>query len=195
MLHDYLTAQRQILAILADYGASFRTVNLGGNLATIRGGIERLLQHDIRGLTELSIQLLDLPTDKLPENWEYIFPLNFPEKASFAKLTGGLQAFRVSGAPFHWDTMAFSTRLAEFRIDNLVLGHDTAIAPFLQVLSSASGLRDLKIISVITFRDSTPSHKIQPSPPVAFPNLQRLLLQDLYCNTLQSLILMIAPGS
>ncbi|CAE6481761.1 unnamed protein product [Rhizoctonia solani] len=73
--------------------------------------------------------------------------------------------------------MNFSNRLVELRLRSLVLGPDSKLVGLLQALKSASELRDLKLISIITFPDSTISWN-SLSGRFSFPKLETLLLQD-----------------
>ncbi|KDN39038.1 hypothetical protein RSAG8_09074, partial [Rhizoctonia solani AG-8 WAC10335] len=129
----------------------------------------------------------------MPEETDFLISRGHPNYASFARLMETLAAFRISGIHVHWDNIASSTRLVELRIEQVVVGYDNAILPFVRALSSAPNLRDLKIISVSTFRAWD---TIYDSPvPITFPNLESLLLQDLYFNTLEFLLPAISPGS
>ncbi|KDN39041.1 hypothetical protein RSAG8_09077, partial [Rhizoctonia solani AG-8 WAC10335] len=77
----------------------------------------------------------------------------------------------------------------------VALGYDDKIAPFVRALSSTPNLRDLKIISVSTLHHPITNLNKTSSPLITFPSLESLLLQDLYLNTLESLLPIIAPGS
>ncbi|CAE6444581.1 unnamed protein product [Rhizoctonia solani] len=65
---------------------------------------------------------------------------------------------------------------------------------FLSTISSASELRDLKIVDVRAYRRPVESLGLV-RPKVVFPKLQSLLLQDLCFNVLEFFLLTIAPGS
>ncbi|KAH7327659.1 hypothetical protein B0J17DRAFT_710043 [Rhizoctonia solani] len=91
--------------------------------------------------------------------------------------------------------MKFSTRLVELHIEDIGLGYDAAIAPFMKAISSAVRLRDLKIISVITWRNPRATFDTKTLTPATFPNLQSLSLVGLYFNTLESLLPMITSST
>ncbi|CAE6474035.1 unnamed protein product, partial [Rhizoctonia solani] len=186
-----------LTAVLSRYGLRFRTAIITmDDEKAIRLAISELLKYTHHGsLSELSIQFTQSlgVLDDLPEDFDYVFPRGSPEQASFSSMMQSLTAFRTYGTLFHWDTIAFSARLTEFRIEQVALGYDDAIIPVVRALSSASSLRDLKIISVTTFRNARQDR--DSLLPVTFPNLESLLLQDLYLNTLEYLLPMLAPGS
>ncbi|KAG8739999.1 hypothetical protein FRC11_000446, partial [Ceratobasidium sp. 423] len=106
-----------------------------------------------------------------------------------------LVAFRINGAHVHWDGLTFSTKLVELRIEKVALGYDDTIVPLMRALASATGLRDLKIISVTIFRRLGASRNPALSSSVPFPALQSLLIEDLHLNTLEHLLPIITPGS
>jgi hypothetical protein len=119
------------------------------------------------------------------------------EQADFNKLISSLSALRLSGIQLDWKTTnnVFSDRLVEFHIHKVGLGNsDTAMLDLLLALSSATKLRDLKIVDVRAYRISAQSSSLTP-PIVVFPKLQSFLLQDVCFNVLEFFLLGIAPGS
>ncbi|CAE6458844.1 unnamed protein product [Rhizoctonia solani] len=191
---DTLYGQIPLIQVLTEHGPRFRAINLNiHNPGVIRDAIDTMLQQGAtESLTELSVrwtrELDIIPPLPSGHDFNYILPRNHPQQSSFTKMMGALTAFRISGIQLNWDTLAFSHRLIELQVDSIMLGDDGAIIPFLHALSSASGLRDLKIISVATFSRPgvVPDRAILSS--IKFPKLQSLLLQDLYLNTLELLI-------
>ncbi|KAJ1306485.1 hypothetical protein OPQ81_007488 [Rhizoctonia solani] len=125
---------------------------------------------------------------------ECTFPLNSPQTASFLKILGSLTAFRIRGFLLPWRDINFSSRLVQLHIAGIRLGYDHTIAPFLQALSSASELRDLKIISVVSFHKDNTTSAENALPIVTLPKLRSFHLQDLYFNTLRVLLSKITPG-
>ncbi|EUC56057.1 hypothetical protein RSOL_156850 [Rhizoctonia solani AG-3 Rhs1AP] len=197
--HQVATSSTDLAAVLANHGSRLRAINIcvdDNDDETMRNVVSELLKHVPHGsLSELSIQLSDsessdISTD-LPEDSDYIVFRDSPQQASFSRLAQSLTAFRLYGTRFHWDTLTFSTRLVELRIERVLLGYDDMIASFLQTLSSATGLQDLKIIAISTFRKRSST----PLSAITFPALQSLSIEDLYLNTLEHLLPMIAPGS
>ncbi|KAG8704143.1 hypothetical protein FRC11_010172, partial [Ceratobasidium sp. 423] len=71
----------------------------------------------------------------------------------------------------------------------------SAVATLLSAISSASELRDLKIIDVQACRNSAETTDLMGRPKIALPKLQSLVLQDLWFNVLELFLLVIAPGS
>lgn len=84
----------------------------------------------------------------------YLFDPNSPDVISFAKLVGTLSTFCISGTYIYWNTIIFSSRLVELCISHIALSEGEPIYQLLYALNSASELRDLKIISLSTRRDS-----------------------------------------
>ncbi|EUC56034.1 hypothetical protein RSOL_156000 [Rhizoctonia solani AG-3 Rhs1AP] len=190
---------RDLIQALTKYGPHIDTINLNiGDHRVIVEAIELLLHHDTaKPLAELSVQSIyaNNAPDWLPSYDDYVIPLDYAHQSSFVSLLGTLTVFRISGAHFHWETMAFSTRLVELEIENITLGYDHEIEPFLQALCSASELRDLRITTMDTFFIPDLMDDIELSSPVVFPRLQSLHVQDVFFNTLRLLLAMIAPGS
>ncbi|CAE6474040.1 unnamed protein product, partial [Rhizoctonia solani] len=187
-----------LVAVLDEHGPRFRTINISMNdPEEIQNGISQLLRHNTPGLlSELSIQCTHTlnETPMLPPRHHYIVPRNSPEQASFVTLVHALVSFRINGVHVHWNSLTFSTKLVELRIEKVALGYDDTIIPFMRALASATCLRDLKIISVTTFRRLGAARHPVPSSPVTFPALQSLLIEDLHLNTLEHLLPMITPG-
>ncbi|CAE6408627.1 unnamed protein product [Rhizoctonia solani] len=188
-------SSRNLAVVLAEHGSRFRTINISTHdVAAIRDAISKLLKYAQHGtLSELFLQL------RAPHVWihgppnesDYIDSHDHP----LSSLMQSLTAFRVCCVQFHWDTISFSSRLSELHIEQVTLGYDDKIAPFVQSLASATGLRDLKIISVSTLRRSGTASDSTPLTPVVFPALQSLFIKNLYFNTLEQLLPAVAPGS
>ncbi|KDN47022.1 hypothetical protein RSAG8_03799, partial [Rhizoctonia solani AG-8 WAC10335] len=193
---------KNLTEILTEYSSRFYAINLSiRDPRILVDAVDKLLQEDNTGsLTKLSIRCVNafnnqswLPSD---DRDSYVFHHDDLRQILFTRLAGALRTFRINGVHFHWQATTFSTRLNELWIENITLGYDDAVVPFLQALSSASELRDLKIITVDTFcrRNSMAGTTEAPSR-VVFPNLQSLYIRDIYSNTLKSLLRMITPGS
>ncbi|KDN33991.1 hypothetical protein RSAG8_12922, partial [Rhizoctonia solani AG-8 WAC10335] len=193
---------KNLTEVLTEYSSRFYAINLSiRDPRILVDAVDKLLQEDNTGsLTKLSIRCVNafnnqswLPSD---DRDSYVFHHDDLRQILFTRLVGALRTFRINGVHFHWQATTFSTRLNELWIENITLGYDDAVVPFLQALSSASELRDLKIITVDTFcrRNSMPGTTEAPSR-VVFPNLQSLYIRDIYSNTLKSLLRMITPGS
>ncbi|KAJ1306499.1 hypothetical protein OPQ81_007501 [Rhizoctonia solani] len=175
----------------------FRTINISmEDERQIEEFISTLLERHTPGsLSELSIRFTQMRDriDRPPLAFDYILTHDPSQQELFAGLVRDLVAFRINNVLLRWDTLTFSTRLVELRIQQVTLGYDDAIIPFLRALSSASNLRDLEIVSVSTIYN--PVTHIQPlSPPIKLPALRFLFMKDLYLNTLERLLSAIAPG-
>ncbi|KEP46169.1 hypothetical protein V565_214830, partial [Rhizoctonia solani 123E] len=178
-----------LIEVLTKYGPQFGTINLrAGSANVIEKAIDALLQHGASGsLSELSLLVNNKSPLRLdPSSGDHgINPHGSPLNASFTAMLGSLSVFRLGGTNVYWDNMKFSSRLVELHIEGVVLGYDIDIVPFLQAISSASELRDLKIISLMTIRNPQDTNTFSP---ITFPNLQSLFLGGLYYNTLEILL-------
>ncbi|KAG8704016.1 hypothetical protein FRC11_010289, partial [Ceratobasidium sp. 423] len=130
------------------------------------------------------------PEPYLPEPYDYIYNDASRLKRPFCTMLKSLSVLRVSGAFIRWDTVTFSTRLTELYLHGITLGYDSPMSSFLRAASSAPELRDLKIISVLSFPCGSP-----PSPKLSLPKLQTLFLEDLDYDVLELVLGSIAPGS
>ncbi|KDN36616.1 hypothetical protein RSAG8_10719, partial [Rhizoctonia solani AG-8 WAC10335] len=160
----------------------------------IRDFLEKLLEHDPPfNLSELSLH----ESDNYPSREEDVITILWQGSTywdSFCELIKSLSVFRVRGAHFDWDHMEFSSNLVEIHIQDVMMGSDTAeFVGFLRKLSSASNLRDMKLISVHSYFDL--DSLAPPENRIHFPRLESLLLEDLPCNTLITSIYHISPGS
>ncbi|KAF8737821.1 hypothetical protein RHS02_06020, partial [Rhizoctonia solani] len=207
---------KDTLKAISEHGPRLRTANFiinYINLKLARGFIKKLMRYNIGVFSELSIMHYYVPyvapcdnseydgyndynnyepEPGLPTENDFIFPHDSPEHTSFAQFLGSLTAFRIRNVLFHWDNIAFSSRLVELRMQEVNLGYDDAIILFLKALSSASQLRDLKIIAVDTFHRPSITTRVD-THSITFPNLQTLLLEELYFNTFQIIVSMISP--
>ncbi|CAE6479406.1 unnamed protein product [Rhizoctonia solani] len=129
----------------------------------------------------------------IPEPYDYLYYNFSPLQPLFCKMLQSLATLRISGAFVHWDMITFSTRLTELHLHRVTLGYNSELLDFLQAASSASELRNLKIISVISMTGGAASPASYPT--LSFSKLQYLLLEDLDYNVLQVVLRSIAPGS
>ncbi|KAH7318882.1 hypothetical protein B0J17DRAFT_302312 [Rhizoctonia solani] len=194
------TTSSDLNEVLTKYLPRFHSINLEAvNHHEATATIEKLLQSDTHeSLSKLSIGVYMGYSiiDSIPRESDHIISRNHPQHALFQRLLERLTAIHISGAIIRWDTLTFSTRLNELRIERVALGYDDQIIPFLQTLSSASELRDLKIVSVVTFRRSpTTTPNMKRTSLTWFPRLRSLLIQDVYLNTLEFLLPTISHGS
>ncbi|KAH7326800.1 hypothetical protein B0J17DRAFT_722744 [Rhizoctonia solani] len=195
---EFPSSPTHLRSVLLKHSPRFHTIDLDmESVSEIRNTLIALLQRNTpKSLSQLRIQLIDFgpfSSHTLPDNDDYILPHN--SRFLFADFVKNLATFRISDAHFHWGSLTFSNPLADLWIE-VVLGHDDAIISFARALSSASNLRDIKIISVMTFQKLGSTLGLSPSltPPVVLPALQSLHLQGLYLNTLECILSIIAPG-
>ncbi|CUA74205.1 Toll-like receptor 5 [Rhizoctonia solani] len=187
--------------LLAKHHTRFHAINLSAyDPEVIRDALGILTEAGKpESLTKLSIRVSNTyhTNSGFPQKLDYIIPHDHPRLDLFTNMLQGLTHFHTSGPLIRWDILAFSTRLVQLMINDVMLGYDEEIIPFIQTLSSASELRDLKIISITTVKSSAfNSNAIKTSlQPTQFPKLQSLLIQNIYFNTLRVLLPNIAPGS
>ncbi|CAE6448130.1 unnamed protein product [Rhizoctonia solani] len=170
---------------LSKHTSQFRSINV---MAESNQAIGQVMSHFLKPgslsrVSDLSICLeWDRPLDQLPPPHHYLFPLDSPEQQSFEGLMKPLSVLRLSGVPVNWNRPVFD-RLVELELHKLTLGYDWTLHQFLTCLSSATELRSLKLISVVTFRDYS-----SKKTTISLPKLQTLLAQDLYFTTLKKLL-------
>ncbi|CAE6467274.1 unnamed protein product [Rhizoctonia solani] len=175
-------------SILAERVPRFHTINISTSSQSTLENILKIFLNENGperlSLSELSIYLDqdDSYYDALPHEADDLFPLDLMKQASFTRLVPNLSALRVRGAQLCWHMFNYSHRLTELHLQEILFGYDIAAVNFLGVLSSASELRILKLISVRSFYNGPLNDneilKIQ------FPKLQTLLVDDLHFNTL-----------
>ncbi|CAE6457794.1 unnamed protein product, partial [Rhizoctonia solani] len=189
-----------LLRVVTENSSRLRALNVQGSFSSqVTSIVTELLRNGVP--TQLSELLLCCSPPKYsqpPRVSNCIVEAQSSEQASFNRLISSLAIIRLSGVQIHWKTTsnAFSDRLVELYIHKVGLGNsDSAMVSFISAVSSASELRDLKIIDVRAYRNPTETTDLTMRPTVTFPKLQSLLLQDLYFNVLEFFLLAIFPGS
>ncbi|EUC56010.1 hypothetical protein RSOL_154050, partial [Rhizoctonia solani AG-3 Rhs1AP] len=199
--NDLPTISDDLVDVLTKHHPYFYAINLSArDPDVVRDALDTLVRAGNPGsLAKLSIRAGQTyyMNSRLPKKPDYVIPHDHPQLYLLTNMLQGLTTFHTNGALIHWNTLAFSTRLVELCISDIMLGYDDKIIPFLQTLSSASELRDMNLISVQTFHIPTFTASMikTSSQPVRFPNLQSLFLRDIHYNTLRFLLPLIAPGS
>ncbi|CAE6437563.1 unnamed protein product, partial [Rhizoctonia solani] len=186
--------------LLVDYIPRFQTINIKSQyLRSIHDFLEMVLNSGIpSSLQELSINHVHhincKRSESLPHDIDYLSFHGCHHRPTFNQLIRSVSVLRVSGIPFHWETINFSARLVELRVQEVTLGYESELNHFLKAVASATQLRELTIISLSAFPD--PLDSDIPSPvSVELPNLQSLYIQDLYFNVLDRILTNINPGS
>ncbi|KAH7304813.1 hypothetical protein B0J17DRAFT_725681 [Rhizoctonia solani] len=189
----------RLIQTVIEHASRFHALNLK---ASFSSQITSIATHLLRNgaltqLSELFIRCSPPKYSQPPRISNCIIEAGSPDQVTFRKLIGSLSVLRLSGIQIHWKTSAcFSDRLVELYVHKVGLGSsDSSMVTFLSAISSASKLRDLKIINARTYRNPTEDTKLTTLPMVVFPRLQSLLLQDLCFNVLEFFLLNIAPGS
>ncbi|CAE6418270.1 unnamed protein product, partial [Rhizoctonia solani] len=182
------------LDAITKHASQFRTLNISSScycvvsdILSIFGGLgssSRISELHVQRKREKSSR------ETLPSKFDYIIEATSSDRAGFDQLLARLSVFRLCGAPIHWDQVAFSNQLVELELQEFTMGFDLEIDKMLTALSSATELRHLKFISIITF----PAHDESDTSDskIAFPKLQTLLVRDLYVNTLDRLLSSVA---
>ncbi|KAH7340089.1 hypothetical protein B0J17DRAFT_305521 [Rhizoctonia solani] len=99
-----------------------------------------------------------------------------------------LPVLRISGAHMCWDMLVFSNRLAKLRLQDINFGTDhTMMANLCHALASATGLRELEIVSIISFHESQEPFASSLGM-ISLPNLESLLMDNLFLNTLECIL-------
>ncbi|CAE6376647.1 unnamed protein product [Rhizoctonia solani] len=140
-------------------------------------------------LSELSIYQTQVEHYRVPEERDAIYSPESPDLVRFNELLRSLAVLRINGAHIHWETLAFSHRLTKLRLQAINLGTDHAMVTRLRhTLASATGLRELEIVSVRSFRSSNSGIQTFFTGPFVPNNLESLVLDDLCINTLIHLL-------
>ncbi|KAG8748190.1 hypothetical protein FRC11_012097, partial [Ceratobasidium sp. 423] len=198
IIHGQRGAPSHLVEIVKKHASRFRALNLEGEyLSTINNLVSEMLLDGIPSqLSELCIDVAP-PVQALSIERSFrVLRGESPDQATFTRLTESLSILRLRKADIEWENTAFSDRLVELFIHGVRLGHsESSLNTFLSAISSATELRDLRIISVWVIRN--PMGAIHPTkhPNVTLPKLQSLLLYDLPFHILESFIPAIAPGS
>ncbi|KAF8727740.1 hypothetical protein RHS02_08001, partial [Rhizoctonia solani] len=184
--------------VLPELFPRFRAVNISTkSLSTVRNILNALLTTNLSApleLSEISIykDQHDSYYDSLPQEDNNLFSPGSTEHNSFIRLIPSLSAIRIRGTQLCWRTFSYSHRLTELHLQEVLFGYDEAVANFLGTLSSASQLRVLKLISVRSFYNGPLGDKMAK---IQLPNLQTLLADDLYFNTLDTFLSSITSRS
>ncbi|CAE6435331.1 unnamed protein product [Rhizoctonia solani] len=187
---------------LRNHAHRFRSINIAGGIhhpTLSKDIIDVFLENIPSQLSELSIRhatAKEWSQSFVPSEGQYIIPHSSSDWAPFLEIVKSLSILRISGDAFSLRHMVFSNRLVELRLQSVTIGLDSEFSEFLNVLSSASELRELKLISVITIRDLiVPRGTVREKQHTTLPKLQSLFLEDLYSNTLDLFSQWLTPAS
>ncbi|CAE6474340.1 unnamed protein product [Rhizoctonia solani] len=190
------------LDALKVHASRFRTINISAGTkvqpSSIKDTIDIFLKNTPSLLSELSIyhERPGIRDHFVLSEDEHIIPHSSSDWTRFLQIVKSLSVLRIRTVAFSWRHMVFSNRLVELRLQRIKIGHDSEFSGFLNALSSAPELRDLKLISAVTFRDEgVPLGIIQEKQHIMLPKLESLLLEDLYLNTLELLSQWLVAGS
>ncbi|CAE6512708.1 unnamed protein product [Rhizoctonia solani] len=189
------------LNTLKEHASRFRTINISAGAdfvpSSIKHIVDALLKNTFPLLSELSISH-DIEGASYPRSLgkKHIIHHSSSDWTRFLQTVKPLSALRITGLALSWRHMVFSNRLVELRLERITLGRDSELPEFLNALSSAPELRDLKLISVMTFYEElVPLGTIQERQYITLPKLESLLLEDLFFNTLDLLSQWLIAGT
>ncbi|CAE6415102.1 unnamed protein product [Rhizoctonia solani] len=168
-----------------------RTINLvADDTSYIRRMMDVIVQGPARPSSLLELSLCRRQNEQVgsyrvsrPAPWDHLYSRKSPSFAPFNKLLASLPVLRINGVYIQWDKLVFSNRLTKLRLQEINLGADRIMIGQLHyALASATGLRDFEIVSVESVYD--PGAGATQTSMISLPNLESLLVDDLYCNTL-----------
>ncbi|KEP49734.1 hypothetical protein V565_094160 [Rhizoctonia solani 123E] len=179
------------------YASRFRSINiLSGSIYTIG----ELLSNFVKSGSDLQVSSLflchkiNLPSSQIPPLRTSLSSLRSFKYINFEDLLELISVLRLSNVMFDWDRVQFSHQLVELELQNLTLGYDSELTKLLTSLSTATGLRTLKFISVVTYPIDTLPY-ITTKSSISLPSLQTMVARDLFFNTLDSLLSSITSRS
>ncbi|CUA77986.1 hypothetical protein RSOLAG22IIIB_06909 [Rhizoctonia solani] len=184
----------RLAARLAKHASRFRTINISAEEpCTIQEIMDPLLNRNVcDSLTELSLCVSDLEQlDRLDNHPYYMFSLRSPTHPLLVELLQSITRFRLFGATLDWSQVTFSARMVEIRIHSVIIGGDSVLHELIRSLSTAPELQKLELASITSF----PADDLDDIPPIVLPKLKSLVLEDLYFNTLSTVLHSIAPLS
>ncbi|CAE6480502.1 unnamed protein product [Rhizoctonia solani] len=178
------------LDTLREHASQFRTINISARAnaqtSPIRDIIDIFLNNTPSFLSELSISRragsytysdFELSEDnhirRDSSDWNRLL-----------EITSSLSVLRITGVALSWRYMTLPNRLVELQLRRITLGNDSQFPEFINALSSAPELRDLKLISIVTSGDGAPLGVLQERQRITLPKLESLLLEDIYFSTL-----------
>ncbi|KDN40286.1 hypothetical protein RSAG8_08196, partial [Rhizoctonia solani AG-8 WAC10335] len=155
---------------LANYIQRFNSVHIRSESnKTITRLIRTILES--RSLVELSVckrprsdehpRDVSVPESPQLSSYQYITPDDLARQPEFRILMESIPMLRLSSVLLPWDSIKFTTRLQELHIRGIEFHSGMDMLSFLCALSSASEIRDLRVISVSTRQERTtppPSH-------------------------------------
>ncbi|CAE6528813.1 unnamed protein product [Rhizoctonia solani] len=194
ILSRHITAPR-LSAIIESHASRFCALNVQSeDLDYIHNLVRQLSQVDAQ-LSELSIWY----TYYMDTEGQCTSPPIYAEaldQAPFARLIRSLSVLRLWGCLGRWETITFSDRLVELFIHRVrLVNSGSAMESFLSAISSANELRDLTIIDLQACYNSTETTGLLARPKIVLPKLRSLVLQDLWFNVLELVLLVLAPGT
>ncbi|KDN35494.1 hypothetical protein RSAG8_11532, partial [Rhizoctonia solani AG-8 WAC10335] len=185
------------VSLLAHHVTQFRSVSIVNTpphmIRTILGAFAEWHGPEPLRLSQLSLYR----TEHGDQAEAYIFQDASKQQSfdrlqqSFDRLVKDLALLQMRGTLLNWETIAFSDRLTTFHLEDVILGFDTKFVALLGALSSATQLRELRIIRVSTYTDSTPLQGPAESSKFWLPTLESLRIEGLSFNTLRLLLLAI----
>ncbi|CUA78487.1 Chaoptin [Rhizoctonia solani] len=160
----------------------------------IRDILNLLIQHGApRSISKLSLIWSPWPWESSdPQSQSSLHAQLAQSEPQFSQLLHSLAVLRICKVRMNWARVNFSECLVELWISNIKLHGSSTITGFLDMLSSAHGVRDLAILSMdMTLQEG----EIFPSRMVSLSQLESLHLDSLSLNCLRVLLSAILPGA
>ncbi|CAE6539988.1 unnamed protein product [Rhizoctonia solani] len=174
--------------ILKEYLPRTRTINI---VASKPSGIRNVMDtiiHSSSSPLELSIcqKQAEQFYRRFPEVHDGVYPPESSDLAHFTQFLRSVPVLRVSGVHMHWNKLVFSDRLTKLRLQAINFGSDRVmIGRLCRALVFATGLRELELVSIRSFYTTGTILSFGANvPPLSFSNLESLLVDNLYNNTL-----------
>ncbi|CUA77984.1 Protein furry homolog-like [Rhizoctonia solani] len=177
--------------VFIKHASRFRSINILSESIFMIG---ELLDHFLKSGSQLQVSELSLssnskvfyhrvPPERIPLSLHPAFI-----ETNFESILNSLSVLRLSDITFDWSKVQFSPRLVEIELQKLTLGSDEKFVELLSSLSSATELRTLKLISVVTRPSLTISQNTTIQANISFPKLQTVVARNLFFNTLDILL-------
>ncbi|KAG8731311.1 hypothetical protein FRC11_004535 [Ceratobasidium sp. 423] len=180
---------------LNEYGPRIGSINLQTDVAPLLyGAINAFIQatsNSTRRLHDLSMCFRRFGINHLRHH-PYLCRPEVPGYADFNHMLESLRVLRLRQVNINFRDVSFRS-LTELRLQQVALGSNAKLVESLLSISSSPELRNLEIISVVTFGNTAGSTLSYSS--ISFPGLHRLYLEDLYQDTLNLLLALVKPGS
>ncbi|CAE7162535.1 unnamed protein product [Rhizoctonia solani] len=202
LVAHFSNPQDFIFGILSRHASQFDAINIRSNSAdSICNLLAPLIKNAESGsasIKELSLCHSESLGDEISRppagvGQHVNFHASPPLPLGVNGLIESLYALRISGMNVNFEGLSLKT-LTNIRLDSLVLGPKLSLVKFTEALASATQLRTLELISVLTIHSGWENISIG-DVSISLPNLEHLYLDDLNLDTLKFILATISSGS